>query len=336
MEISIVPNELVVVAGLNAVDVFTGKDGVEKIISDIESKVAAFVPDTSTVKGRKDIASLAYKVSQSKVVLDDLGKGLVSDWKAKSALVDVSRKIARDRLDALRDKARLPLTEWETAEEIRIAAEKLAKEIEEAHESALAEHALWLRAKEIEAKEAELAKIEEERIAKEQAELDAKLAKEEAEKAEAARIANEERIRKEAAEKAQKEEAERAAALIAEAERKEREAKEALEKAERDRIYAEEKAKAEKAAAVAAAEERARIEAARIESERKAKEASEAAKIRAEKAEAERKAADVEHRRSINKEIVSGLIVAGISEKQAQLVITAIVGGMIKHVRINY
>lgn len=336
METTIVPNELVAVARLNAVEVFTGKDGVEKILSDIERQIAAFVPDTSTAKGRKDIASLAYKVSQSKVVLDDLGKGLVADWKSKSALVDASRKIARDRLDALRDKARLPLTEWESAEAIREAAEKQALELERAELEARAMHALWLREKEIEAKEAELARIEAERLAKEAAELAEKQAKEAAERAEAERIANEERIRKEAAEKAQKEEFERAAVQVAEAERKEREAKEALELAERRRIAEAEMAEENRLAAIAEEQRKAAVEAARIESERKAKEAAEAARLEAERKEAERKAADVEHRRTINKEIVAGLIEAGISEKQAQLVITAIVGGLINHVRINY
>lgn len=336
METTIVPNELVVVAGLNAVEVFTGPEGVEKILSDIERQIAAFVPDTSTNKGRKDIASLAYKVSQSKVVLDDLGKGLVADWKSKSALVDASRKIARDRLDVLRDKARLPLTEWEAAEAIREAAEKQALELERAELEARALHALWLREKEIEAKEAELARIEAERLAKEAEELAIKKAVEAAELAEAKRIAIEEQIRKESAERARKEAEEAAQAAIREAERKAAEAQAAVEKAERDRIAAEEKAKADQAAAVAAAEEKARIEAARVESERKAKEAAEVASLEAERKEAERKAADIEHRRAINKEIVAGLIEAGISEKQAQLVVTAIVGGMINHVRINY
>jgi colicin import membrane protein len=98
MEMTIMPNELIVASEINAVEVFTGKDGIAKIVSDIEKQIASFIPDTSTVKGRKDIASLAYKVSQSKVILDDLGKALVADWKSKSALVDASRKIARQGL----------------------------------------------------------------------------------------------------------------------------------------------------------------------------------------------------------------------------------------------
>lgn len=340
-------NELIVLADLNAVEVFTGPQGVEKILTDIEAKVAAFVPDVSTDKGRKAIASTAYKVSQSKVLLDDLGKKLVSDWKTKAALVDSSRKTARDRLDALRDKVREPLTLWEEAEAKRVAAEKLAKEIAEAEEAAYVEHELWLRAKEIEKKEAELAKIEAGRLAKEQAEREAQEAKEAAERAEIIRKENEERIRREAEEKAKREAEEKAQAAIAEAERKEREAKEAAEKAERDRqlaiekaeadrIAAQKKAEEERVAAVAAAEEEARKKAAKIEADRIAAEKAAFAKAEAERVEAERKAADIEHRRTINREVMDGLVSAGISEKQAKEVITAIVGGLIKHVVIKY
>lgn len=332
----IMKNELVVASELNPVDVFTGPEGIEKILTDIERQVASFTPDTSTVAGRKAIASLAYKVSQSKVVLDDLGKGLVSEWKTKSALVDASRKIARDRLDALRDKAREPLTLWEEAEEKRIAAEKLAKEIEEAHALALAENDLFNRAKELAAKEAELARIEAERLAREEAERIEREAREAAERAEAERIANEERIRVEAEEKAKREAEEVAAAQIAEAERKAAEAKAAAEKAERDRIAAEEKAKADQIAAVAAAEERARQEAARVEAERKAKEKAEREKVEAEKKEAERKAADVEHRRTVNQKIVAELMKTGITEGQAKAVVTAIAGGLVSCVSIQY
>lgn len=335
-ETTVMPNELVVASELNAVEVFTGKDGVEKIIADIEKKVSAFVPDTSTAKGRKDIASLAYKVSQSKVVLDELGKGLVTDWKAKSALVDASRKIARDRLDVLRDKARQPLTDWEKAEESRIAAEKLARELELAEDEARALHDLWLRQKAIEAKEAELAKIEADRVAKELELAQIEADRIAAERAESERKANEERIRQEAAEKAKKEADEAARKLIEEAERQAVAAKEAAEKAERDRIAAEKKAIEDQAAAVRAAEEKARVEAARVEAERKAKEEAERVKIEEARKEAERQAANIEHRRAVNKEVLAGLVAAGISEEQAKGVITAIVGGLVKHVSIKY
>lgn len=69
--------EPITMTQLIAVEVFTGKDGVTKILSDIESELAKFVPDTSTVKGRKEIASMAYKCSQSKSILTAIVSGLI-------------------------------------------------------------------------------------------------------------------------------------------------------------------------------------------------------------------------------------------------------------------
>ncbi len=73
---------------INAVVLFTEPEKLDKTLKDIKEKVMAFVPDTSTAKGRKDIASLAYKVAQSKTWLDNCGKNLVAEWKEKSKKVD--------------------------------------------------------------------------------------------------------------------------------------------------------------------------------------------------------------------------------------------------------
>ena len=79
--------------------------------------------------------------------MDSAGKKLVADWKEKAKKVDESRKIARDFLDNLRDEVRRPLTEWEEAEEKRIAEEKAREEFELAHEEAeiKADEFLWDR-----------------------------------------------------------------------------------------------------------------------------------------------------------------------------------------------
>ena len=172
-------NDVVVLSNESAMAVFTG-EAMDETLKKIESEVLSFVPDTSTGAGRKDIASLAYKVSKSKTILDGAGKTLVSDWKSKAKLVDASRKKARDFLDNLRDKARQPLTDWEIAEEERKAAEKLKLEVETAHIDALAMNDLFDREKAIaekeriaDEKEAEVQRIaEEKRIVAEKLERD--------------------------------------------------------------------------------------------------------------------------------------------------------------------
>jgi len=93
----------------------------EELYAFLEREIDAFVPDLSTETSRKQIASLAYKVSRTKTAIDDAGAALKSEWLKKSQAIDVSRREIRDRLDALRDRARQPLTDWEKEEENRAA-----------------------------------------------------------------------------------------------------------------------------------------------------------------------------------------------------------------------
>ena len=106
---------LIVAEKLDIAVLFSG-DGMDKILKEIESKAMAHVPDLTTAQGRDDIKSMAYKVAQSKTLIDGLGKDLVSDWKKKAKAIDDHRKTARDFLDDLKVKVRQPLTDWETVE----------------------------------------------------------------------------------------------------------------------------------------------------------------------------------------------------------------------------
>ena len=112
--------ELVVPETVTALEVFSAPEGLDPYIELAREFVAVQVPDTSTNKGRKAIASTARKVAKLKTKLDAMGKDLVSDWKAKAKAVDSSRKSMRDQLDALRDEARAPLDEWKAADAQRI------------------------------------------------------------------------------------------------------------------------------------------------------------------------------------------------------------------------
>jgi chromosome condensin MukBEF complex kleisin-like MukF subunit len=62
---------------------------------------------------------MAHKVARSKTYIDNAGKDLVTELKALPKQIDESRRIVRERLDALKDEVRRPLTEWEQAEESR-------------------------------------------------------------------------------------------------------------------------------------------------------------------------------------------------------------------------
>lgn len=100
--------------------IFSDDTAAETILSQIEAEVRAFVPDTSTKKGRDAIASLAYRVARSKTALDEAGKDMGEEWRRKLDAVNENRKKFRDRLDDLKKEARKPLDEWEKAEEERL------------------------------------------------------------------------------------------------------------------------------------------------------------------------------------------------------------------------
>jgi hypothetical protein len=111
--------ELIKIESVTAVDVFNNA-GLDPLLEQIKDEVRSFVPDLSTVTGRKAIASLAAKVAKSKTYLDGLGKDLVADQKAAIKTVDAERKRMRDDLDLLKIEARKPLTDWEDAEKTRV------------------------------------------------------------------------------------------------------------------------------------------------------------------------------------------------------------------------
>jgi len=310
-------NELIVIEKVNPIEVFTG-NGLDPLLEQIKREVSAFEPNLETVTGRKEVASMAHKVSKSKVVIDNLGKDLVADWRQKSKQVDAARKSARDFLDNLKEEVRKPLTEWEEEEKARVEAEQLKQEIKLAHESAIAENDLFDRQRDIERKEAELAKQEEERKAKELSEQQ-----------ERERVEREERLKKEAAEKAKREAEESAKREREELQRKEREAIEAKERAEREKIAAEERSKLEKQQAIENEQRKAKEEAERVERERLEKQ-------RIEKEEAERKAANKRHQGNVNREAKESLVAAGFDNGMAKDIVVLIAQGKIKNVTINY
>lgn len=191
-----------------------------------------------------------------------------------------------------------------------------------------------------EKEQAELLKLREEKAAREKKEHEERIAKEAAAKA-----------KKEAEEKAQKdaEEAERIKQqeILFEkqrAEKIEQEKQEAItrqKKAEEDARAAKELAEKQKKES----EERAKAVAIKAEQDKKAAEekAREDERLRIQKEqekEAQEKAkreANLKHRKTINNEILNALlIVCGLTDAQAKLVIESIVKGQVPHTKIEY
>lgn len=341
--------------------------GVRALLDKIEREVRAVRTDISTPAGRDQVRSLAYKVARSKTALDSMGKSLTDEWRARTDAVNAERRTIRDRLDALAEDVRRPLTAWEQAEKDRVAGhERALAEMVEAPGYGQAETSAdlslrleWLRnqprrdwqefaARAADTLAAEIERTERLLVAAQKREAEAaelaRLRAEEAERArqEAARqqAEREARIAAEAAERAQRQAEERAAhaarvaAEQAEAERRaaEKQRREAEERAARAEAAAAEAERRAEAARVAAEQKAERDRAAAIEAERRR--VAEAAER--ERREAEARAADRAHRGRINKAAADALVVAGLTDEQARLVITAIVAGSVPAVSIRY
>lgn len=173
-------NELVPINSNNAMDIFTKRELITPLLEKIERVSTQEIFDADTDKGRKSIASMAYRVAQSKTYIESHGKELAAELKELPKIVDSNRKYAKDFLDALRDRIRKPLDDWEAEQ----AAIKLKADIEAAHEIASLDNIEW----ELKRKD------EQDRLAKEKADYEAKVL----EQAEArAKIAAEEKVRNE-------------------------------------------------------------------------------------------------------------------------------------------
>lgn len=120
MSATVEPNAIAAVAA-NPIIAFTDPKRFDEFYEAIRREVKAFVPDTSTKGGRDAIASLAYRVAQTKTAIDNAGKKLNEDANKQIKLVNTSRSTIWERLETLQKEARKPLDEWEVAEKTRVA-----------------------------------------------------------------------------------------------------------------------------------------------------------------------------------------------------------------------
>ncbi|HCB0184497.1 TPA: hypothetical protein MYL56_000957 [Klebsiella variicola subsp. variicola] len=317
--------DLVVIEKKNAMAVFTNNDQLDPLIEAIEKEARSLVPDVTTKKGRDAIASMAHKVARSKTYIDNAGKDLVAELKALPKQIDESRRVVRERLDALKDEVRRPLTEWE-AEQERIKAEEAMNAL---HAEALAMNEEFDR--QLEARiesDHEMALLMNDAFDREQADKAAE--------AERQRIAHEEEIKRMAAAAAAREVEQRAQREREEAALREAALKAQAEQAERDRIAAEQKAEADKQAAIEAERRKAQEEADRIRREAEQREQARLAEEKRKAEEESRRAADVEHRRGINTAAVQALIDHGIPSEWAKACIIAVALGKVPATTIKY
>lgn len=331
---------------INLQKLFT-EDGINEIISAIESEIKDFKSDVLTKEGRAEIVSLAFKIAKCKAPIKNLASELKEDSRKLIDSVNLQLNRYELAIDKLRDKIRKPVDEIE-AEEKRILQEKqdrltqlelimnpfiagsvkgcqeLLQKLENIFKFAWGDFEYKAVQKYNEIKN--YLELELEKNIKNEAEK-AELAQLKKEKEEREKKDREERIAREAVQKAIKEAEQREQKIHQEKIDAENRAKEQAEIAEKNRILAEKKAKEEAEKAVAEAIERERN---RVDAEKR------------KEAEAlEKREANKKHRAKINNEALDKIIkiiseFEGIPVDASKAIIEAIAKGEVPHVQINY
>jgi len=356
--------------------VLTDRDQRDAFYAHIQHEVDAFKPDTNTEKGRKAIKAFAYKITRTKTAIDDAGKLLNEDARARINAVDAERRVVKEKLTALAAEVRRPLTEWEDAEEERVAECRAVIEgIKSAAVVTIEDTAATVRTRGAEVwniaiDDDKFRDMAPEAVAAKEMAVSAlksalaRLTKEEADRAELDRLRAEAAAREERdrAEREAREAEERAAAEAKAAE----ERRVADERAVEERRIAAEKAEAErieraKQEAAAAAERAAKEEQAKRDREhaeqmaaerRRAEEAERAAqaerdRLAAEEAERQAEAkriadeqaardADQKHRSAVMKAAKEAFITCGADEETAKKIVLLIRSGEVPNVTLRF
>ena len=315
--------------------VFQQDELADVLIRHIESVIAAHKPDLTTDKGRKDIASLAFKVARTKTAIDEAGKALGDDARDLLAKINAKRSKFKEQLQALQDRARAPLDEWQAREDARTETIKALKaKLESAGIVLLSDTAASVRKRLLELRAMEIPGDDVLqnfnviiRSLRNSAEATLSAAYErlvvgEAEKAEL------DRLRREAAEREQRD-AEAAAAAERERQQEVQRAAEA-EAADRAKRQAEEQAAAAEADRKAA-EERAAEQAAQAERDRIAREQAEA-----QAAENARRADEANRKRVIEEAAADIATLTTLSAKTARVVVDTILAGNVRHIIVKF
>ena len=114
-------NAMIILENSNPKELFV-MNGLDAFIAKIREEVANAPKDISTEAGRKEIASLAYKIAKSKTALVKLGKESVDEYQKIIKSVTAERNRGEAALQEIQDNVRKPLTDWENADKARIKA----------------------------------------------------------------------------------------------------------------------------------------------------------------------------------------------------------------------
>jgi len=96
---------------------FLDAEKLDALYGHVEKMARALVADPLTKEGASQIKSCARQVASVKKRIDDIGKDVVAELKKLPGQIDANRKNLRERLEALQDDIRRPVTEIENRED---------------------------------------------------------------------------------------------------------------------------------------------------------------------------------------------------------------------------
>lgn len=121
---------------------FLDHEKLDALYGHVEKMARALVADPLTKEGASQIKSCARQIASVKKRIDDIGKDVVAELKKMPGQIDANRRNLRERLEALQDDIRRPVTEIENREDeidrikgihLRLAnasSEEIARELE--------------------------------------------------------------------------------------------------------------------------------------------------------------------------------------------------------------
>lgn len=112
-----------IIEGKGCSDLLMSRGAMQAIVDHVETMVTSEVCDPETPKGRKQMKSLAAKVSSSRKLFEVPCRDEIRTVKAKPKIMTENIGYFCDEFDRIRDKVKAPAVEWQ-AEQDRIAKVK--------------------------------------------------------------------------------------------------------------------------------------------------------------------------------------------------------------------
>lgn len=94
-----------------------GHNSLSLFVEAVRAEVIGEVPDLTTDKGRKRIASLAATVARSKTAVDGVGRAYLKQLKGLPKIIEAELREFEADMNAVRDEVRKPLSDWEAEKE---------------------------------------------------------------------------------------------------------------------------------------------------------------------------------------------------------------------------